>query len=48
MAVITHPITGEKAKQTVSISSLEKNPLRGQMPAMARHATRNVAWVSGI
>ena len=48
MAVITHPMTGEKAKQAVRISSFEKKPLRGQIPAMARHATRNVKWVSGM
>ena len=27
MAVITHPMTGEKAKQAVRISSFEKKPL---------------------
>ena len=48
MAVITHPITGLKAKAAVRISSLEKKPLRGQIPAMARHATRNVACVRGM
>ncbi len=46
--VITHPITGLKAKHAVRISSFEKKPLRGQIPAMARHATRNVKWVSGM
>ena len=48
MAVISHPIAGLNAKQAVRISSFEKKPLRGQMPAMARQATRNVACVTGI
>ena len=48
MAVITHPMTGLKAKQAVRISSLEKKPLRGQMPAMARQATRKVTCVRGM
>ena len=48
MNVITHPITGLKPKHAARISSFEKNPLRGQIPAMARHATRNVTWVTGM
>ena len=31
-----------------TVSSLLKNPAKGGMPAMARHATRNVRWVTGI
>ena len=48
MNVITVPITGLKRKHAVRISSLEKNPLKGQIPAIARHATRNVTWVTGM
>ena len=48
MRVITQPITGLKAKQAERISSFEKKPLRGQMPAMARQATRKVTCVRGM
>ena len=40
--------SAKKAKAAERISSLEKKPLSGQMPAMARQATRNVAWVTGM
>ena len=36
------------AKQAVRISSLEKNPANGKMPAMARQPKRNVMWVMGM
>ena len=35
-------------KHAVRISSLEKNPENGGIPAMARHAMRNVICVMGI
>ena len=48
MKVITQPMTGLKLKQAASISSLEKKPLNGHMPAIARQATRKVMWVTGM
>ena len=48
MAVIIQPIAGLNWKQAASISSFEKKPLSGQMPAMARQAMRNVMCVTGI
>ena len=48
MNVIRTPIAGLNLKQAASISSLEKNPLRGQIPAIERQATRKVMWVSGM
>ena len=45
---MTHPMTGLKPKHAVNISSLEKNPENGTMPAMARQAMRNVMCVTGI
>src|ERR1044071_4327387 len=38
---------GCTAKAPARISSLEKNPENGKMPAIARHDTRNVACVIG-
>ena len=40
--LITHPITGLKAKQAVNISSFEKNPENGGMPDMAKQAIKKV------
>ena len=48
MKVMIPPITGLNLKQTASISSFEKNPLNGQIPAMARQATRKVICVTGM
>ena len=41
-------MAGLNWKQAVNISSLEKNPENGGMPAMARQAIRKVICVIGI
>ena len=46
--VIIHPMAGLNWKQAVRISSFEKKPENGGMPAMARQAMRNVQCVTGI
>ena len=48
MRAIIHPITGLYWKQAVRISSFEKNPENGGIPAMARQAIRKVMWVIGM
>src|SRR3712207_5505567 len=48
ITVITQPIVGLYPKHAARISSFEKNPENGGMPAMARQAIRNVQWVTGM
>ena len=48
ITVIIQPITGLNWKQAASISSLEKKPENGGMPAIARQAIRNVMCVIGM
>lgn len=48
MTVITQPIVGLYWKQAARISSLEKKPENGGIPAMARQAIRKVICVIGM